>query len=577
MTVGAPDRCVRNRGQPPPHQRRSSPVHARPYAASPMTDFPILRDLGYILFAAAAVAVVARRLRVPLIVGYMVAGLLLGPTLGLVHATESLELISEVGIALLLFLVGLELSLERIRDVGRVAALAGTGQILLTSLLGYGLARLLGFGVVEAVLLGLALTFSSTVVVVKLLEGRGELHALHGRIAVGVLLVQDVAVAVVLTLLVSVEDPAALDVASIGAGLLRATAGMVALGAVVFVAIRFVLPRLFGWLSGSIEALFVWSLTWCFGFILAAQALGLSVEIGAFVAGVSLAQLSYNQELIRRVHPLVNFFLAIFFVTLGIHMETGSALSRWPAVLVLSAFALLVKPAVLMALIPRFGYPERPSFLAALSLGQISEFSLIIATLGLGIGMVGESFLSIVGMVGLITMGVSAALIQGGDRVYDALHGRGALRAFGAGPHGERAAGLELHDHVIVVGMNTLGRLLARGLVERGEHVIAIDTDPVKLRDLPCTTLQGNTEHPGVLEAAGLTRARLIVSALQIEDANNLIAYRAARAGVPASIHAFDPALASELRENGATHLMISKYDGIRQVATALRDAGVIG
>ena len=541
-----------------------------------MTDFPLLRDLGYILVAAALMSLVARALRIPAIIGYMVAGLLLGPATHLVGASESVELISEVGIALLLFLVGLELSLDRIRDVGRAAVLGGVGQILLTALLGWGLARLLGFPPLPAAMLTLGVTFSSTVVAVKLLERRGELQALHGRLTVGILLVQDVAVAIALTLLAGLGEPGALDLATVGRGLLEAFGGMLALVLLAIGATRWILPRLFGWLRTSVEALFIWSLTWCFGFILAAQALGLSVEIGAFVAGVSLAQLEHNEELVRRVHPLVNFFLAVFFVTLGIHMEVGAALARWPTVLALSAFVIVGKPLILMAIVPRLGYGERSSFLTALTLGQISEFSFIVAALAMNARLVGEEFLALVGVVGLLTIGTSAALIQGGEGIYRALQGRGVLRFFG--PLGLEDAGTrKMSGHVIVVGMNSLGRRIVQGLVERGESVLAVDTDPDKLRGLPCgATLVGNTEHPAVLEKANLHDARLLVSALNIEDANNLLAYQARRAGVPSSIHAFDPTLAGELREYGATHLMISKHDGIRQVAEALRDEGVI-
>jgi Kef-type K+ transport system membrane component KefB len=539
-------------------------------------EFPILRDFGYILTAAAAVGLMARLVRVPLIVAYIVAGLVLGPVTGLVHETESLELIAEVGIALLLFLVGLELSLDKIRDVGKVALLAGGGQVAITAVLGYALASALGFATVEASLLALALTFSSTVVVVKLLERNGELDTLHGRIAVGILLVQDLAVAVALTLLAGLGESESIGVATIGRGLLRASIGMAALVLIAYLAVRFVLPPLFRWISGSLEALFVWSLTWCFGFILAAHALGLSVEIGAFIAGVGLAQLPYNHELIRRVNPLVNFFLAVFFVTLGVRMQVGQGLEHWPSVVACSAFVLIVKPAILMALIPRSGHGERTSFMTSLTLGQISEFSLIIAALALGGGLIEESLLSVIGLIALVTIGTSAGLIGAGDRIYEWLRRHGALTPFRAPPQPEPPASAKPRGHIIIVGMNSLGRRLARAFSERGEWVLAVDVDARKLRDLPCASLQGSTEHRAVLEEANLAEAKLLVSALQIEDANNLLAWRAREAGVPSSIHAFDPALSDELRANGATHLMVSKYDGIRQVVTALREAGVI-
>ncbi len=542
-----------------------------------MSDTPLLRDLGFILAAAAGVGLLARALRLPPIVAYMAAGLLLGPVTGVIHDTAGLELISEAGIALLLFLVGLELSLAHIREVGRVALGAGIGQMAATALLGCGLALALGFPFTPAALLALALTFSSTVVVVKLLDRRRELDSTHGRIAVAILLVQDVAVAVALTLLAGLGDPGALGVQAVGRGLLRAGLGMAALVAALYVAVRFLLPPLLRWLAPSLEALFVWSLTVCFGFILAAKALGLSIEIGAFLAGVGLAQLPLHAELGRRVQPLASFFLAVFFVILGIHLDPAAAFGSWPAVLALSAFVVLGKPAILMALIPRFGYPERPSFLAALSLGQASEFSFIVAGLAFGAGLVDPGFLSLVGAVGLLSIGASAALIQGADRLYAALRGRALLRLFRAPASPEAPPREGPGGHVIVVGMNTLGRRLVHAFVARGERVLAVDVDAAKLLGLPCDTLQGSTDHPAVLERAGLRRARLLVSALQIEEANELLAYRAREAGVPSSIHAFDAELADELRARGATHVMVSKYDGIRQVAEALRSAGVIG
>jgi Kef-type K+ transport system membrane component KefB len=367
-----------------------------------------------------------------------------------------------------------------------------------------------------------------------------------------------------------------MGVGTVGRGLLKASVGMAALVLAAFAATRWVLPRLFRWLAAMPEALFVWSLTWCFGFIVAAQSLGLSVEIGAFVAGVSLAQLPYNEELARRVHPLANFFLAVFFVTLGIHMEPAAALALWPAVLALSAFVLVAKPTVLMALLPRFGYGERTSFFAAVTLGQVSEFSFIVAALALSAGLVDAAFISLVGMLGLVTIGGSAALIGGADRLYALARRAGVLRPFRAKVVDEPPPPPGLRDHVIVVGMNTLGRRLVQVLLERGEKVLAVDANAANLEGLPCPTVQGSTEHPGVLEHAGLRDARLLVSALQIEDANNLLAWRARQAGVPSSIHAFDPDLIPDLRDNGATHLMVSKHDGIRGVAMALRDAGVM-
>jgi Kef-type K+ transport system membrane component KefB len=549
-----------------------------------MSELSLLRDLGLILVAAAAVGLLARRAHVPFILAYIVAGVLIGPLTGLLEQTSSVDTISHAGIALLLFLVGLELSVARVRDVGRVAVLAGVAQLILTGLLGWAVARGLGFPDPQAALFGLALSFSSTVIAVKLLDATGGAAAAHGRIAVGILLVQDVAVAVALAVLAGVgpADGAgalaaeASSFAALLGGIVDALLGMLALIAMAAIGVRFLLPPVLRWLGRSLEALFVGSLTWCFGFLVAAEALGLSIEIGAFVAGVGLAQIDYSHELIRRVRPLADFFLAVFFVTLGAHMEVGAALAFWPQALALSLFVLIIKPAILMALIPRFGYGARPSFLASLTLAQSSEFSFVVAALALGAGLVSEAFVGVVGLVGLLTMGTSVVLIGAGPRLFEQAWRRGWLRPFGAGNDIASEDPAPLGGHVILVGMNTLGRRLVEDFSARGDRVVAIDIDPAKLAGLPCITIQGSSDHRAVLSEAGLEGARFLVSALQIEEANNLLAYRAAAAGVPSSIHAFDVALADDLRAYGATHVMLSKSDGIRRMAVALREAGVM-
>jgi Kef-type K+ transport system membrane component KefB len=543
-----------------------------------LTDFPILKSLGYIIVTAAIAVLVLRRLRVPTIVAYMAAGLLLGPVTRLLTVSETVELISETGIALLLFLVGLELSLDHIRGVGRVAVLGGTAQILLTALAGWALAILFGLGIGEAVVLAMAITFSSTVVVVKLLGEKRALAALYGRIAVGILLVQDVAVVLALTVFAGLGGGAGGDeggATAVATGLGAAFGGLLVLAAIAALAAKWVLPRLFGWASRTADTAFIWSLAWCFAFILAAELVHLSVELGAFIAGVSLAQLEVAESLRRRVQPIVTFFLAVFFVSLGLQMQPAAALDAWPLVLALSLTVLLLKPAILMATVPRLGYGERTSFLTSVTLGQMSEFSFILAALAAAAGILSTELLSVITVAGFITIGVSAYLVLGAERLYDFLRDAGALRAFRAGTD-EPADEPRLQDHVIVIGMNSLGERIVRLLAERGERVLAIDTDATKLHGLPARTLLGTADDMAVLEGANYEAARLVVSALQIEDTNNLLAYRCRRAGVPASIHAFDTSLIDDLRRIGVEHIIVSKHDGTRQIAQRLRQAGVL-
>lgn len=550
-----------------------------PSARIRMDDFPILLDLGMIVLAATALVLVGRALRMPTIVAYIFAGLALGAATGLMQDTETVHLIAETGIALLLFLVGLELSLDKIRDVGRVAVVAGLGQVVFTVLGGFALSLLLGFGVIEALFISTALTFSSTVVVVKLLTQKRELDTLYGRIAVGIFLVQDLVVIIALTLLAGLGGPDDLTVAAIAKNVAMAFGGMLVILAVAMLASRYVLPTIFSWMSTSADGLFIWSLTWCFVLVVGAELLEVSPEIGAFLAGVSLAQLPFNQELRRRVHPLMNFFVMVFFVSLGLQMELGVATRYLGAALVLSLFVVLAKPPIFLLAIGRMGYEKRTAFLTSVTVAQISEFSFVFAAAGLSAGLIDEAILSLIGMVGLVTIAVSVYMILYNHQLFEILDRRGWLSPFvgsGSAENGD-VKETELRDHVIVVGMNTLGRRIVMDLQEAGEQVVAVDSDPDKLEDLGCPLVVGNAEHLSVLEEAKLHEARLLVSALQIEDANSLLAFRAREAGVPTSIHAFNQEVVEELRDIGVTHLILSKNAGTKRVARSFHETGVLG
>lgn len=544
-----------------------------------MIDIPVIRDLGVILLASAAALLVAQRARVPSIIVYILVGLALGPVSGVIAATDTVHMMAETGIVLLLFLVGLELSLDKIRDVGRVAVIAGLGQVVFTAAGGLGLSLLLGFTFIEALFVGTALTFSSTIVVVKLLDQKGELDSLYGRIAVGIFLVQDLVVILVLTFLAGLGTSTSLTAGSLSRGILLAFGGMALLLGGALLAARYVLPRLFSWMSQSLEGLFILSLCWCFALVLAAEAMALSLEIGAFLAGLSLAQLPYNHELRRRVHPLMNFFIAIFFVSLGLQMQLSHASDQVVPALVLSLFVLLGNPLIFLVIIAGLGYDVRTSFMTSVTVAQISEFSFIFAAMGVTAGLIGEPILSLVAVVGLVTIGVSSYMILHNRSLFRLVERWGLMRPFARlsrGAEPPATAVQPLQGHVIVVGMNSLGQRLVRELAARGETVVAVDTDARKLTDLPATAVLGSTDHASVLEEARYRDARMVVSALQIEDSNRLLAYRCREAGVRVGIHVVDAAAQQDLADLGVDHLILSKNAGIRQVAAELRAAGLL-
>ncbi|MEX1256316.1 MAG: cation:proton antiporter [Gemmatimonadota bacterium] len=558
-----------------------------------MIDTILLRDLGFLVLGATTLALLARPFGLPSIIAYIIAGLLIGPGFHLVTLSPAMDLIAEVGIILLLFLVGLEISLNKVREVGRLAITAGVVQIVLTGAIIAGLALALGLRGGDVLFIAVALTFSSTVVVVKLLDQQHALNSRYGQIAVGILLVQDLAVVLVLTFVAGMEGAGGaagsgglegaggLEGGVLLAGLVRAFVGMGLLfGAAAILAWR-VLPTLFGTIARSQPALLAWSLSWCFLLVLGSELLELSLELGAFIAGVSLAQLPYSRELRRRVHPLMNFFVAIFFVSLGIQMQLGEALAFWPLVVAAAGFTLFFKPPLIAWIVRTLGESPRSALRVGLTLGQTSEFSFILGALALERGLASESLIAVVGAVGLLTMGVSSLSIAGGDRVVNALSRKGLVPLLTGGRHGsvepDSAEQVGLRDHVIVVGMNTLGRRLVELLTERGERVLAVDTDLEKLRDLPAATFLGNAEYLSVLEEAGIHEAKLVVSALHIEDVNRLLAYRAARFGIPAVIHALDQAAERDMEGLGVAHFMNSRESGVTRIIEELRRVGVLG
>ncbi|TVR52361.1 MAG: portal protein [Puniceicoccaceae bacterium] len=537
-----------------------------------MLDADLLANLGLIVVAGACFVFLGKLIRMPSIVVYLLAGLVLGPVTGLVTLGDTLELIAEIGIALLLFLVGLELSFEKIKDVGKVAVIAGIGQVVFTAAGGFVVCWLLGFTYMESAFLAIALTFSSTVVVVKLLDQKGHLDSLYGRIAVGIFLVQDLVVIVMLTLLAGLGRGEGGGPGEVAWGLVLAFTGMGGLLLLALVASRYLLPKPFGWASRSPETIFIWSLAWCFLFVLTAEHLELSLEIGAFLAGISLAQLPYNEDLRRRVHPLMSFFIAVFFVTLGIQMDFSEARLHLGAALILSLFVLIGNPFIFMLIIAKMGYSEKTSFSTSVTVAQISEFSFIFAAMGVTSGLIATHILSITAVVGLITISASAYMILYSDPLYRLCRRLRILAPFRAGQEDDDRPPPRRSGHVIVVGMNALGRTIATRLSAKGHAVLAVDTDPFKLRDLPCDTLLGNVDYASVLEAAGLERARALISALQIEETNYLLTYRCKEFGVPCAIHAFDLSLVQDLVDLGADYLMTPKFDGIRRQNQLLRE-----
>ena len=532
------------------------------------TELTLLLNLGFIVITAAVFAFLGKLVKMPSIVAYIIAGMALGPGLGIVQLDHSLELISELGIALLLFLVGLELSLQKIKDLGRVAMILGGLQVPMTAVGAYAISTLMGFGKMECVFLAATVTFSSTVVVIKLLDQKGATSRLFGRIAISLFLAQDIVVIIGLTILSGLGSGGgeSFEMVALTKNLGIAFGGMVLLLLVSLLASRYVLPKPFAWASRSPDTVFIWALCWCFLVVLLAHQFHLSVEIGAFLAGIAIAQLPIHEDLHRRLHPLMTFFVAVFLVTLGIQMDISVLGEVWKYALGLSAFVIIAKPFIVFTILSRLHYSEYTAFQTATASGQVSEFAFILLGLGAGAGLIEARVASLGGMVGILTIAISSYLILYSDPLYGVFQKLGILKFFNAKQEPDTEEVHTHEGHVIVVGMNALGREMVKQLSDRGETVLAIDTDPRKLEGLNCAeTLIGSVEYESAVEEIGLGRARLVISALQIEDTNHLLAYRCRSAGVPCAIHAFDISVVEDLLDLDTAYMFMPAFDAVRE------------
>ncbi len=471
-------------------------------------------QVGLILGLASVFGLIARALHQPLIVAFIAIGILLGPSaLGLVVPSNEIELFARLGIALLLFVVGLKLDLHVIRTVGPVALASGLGQVFFTSVLGYLISIALGMTPVVAIYVAVALTFSSTIIIVKLLSDKREVDTLHGRIAIGFLIVQDIVVVLVmisLTAFGGVDDDVSLGTEALS--ILLKGAGMLLC---VYLLMRFVLPLLLPRLAQSSELLLLFSLTMAILGGAAGDMLGFSKEVGAFLAGVSLASTPYREQIAARLVSLRDFLLLFFFIELGASIDLSSLGYQLGSALLLSVFVLVGNPIIVMTIMGAMGYRKRTGFLAGLTVAQISEFSLVLAALGLSLGHIDESTVGLIALVGLITISVSTYMILFSHSLYARL--APYLSIFE-----KRRPERELQDEgepvaapdVVVVGLGRYGRTVAERLAAAGYRLLAVDIDPAKLElyhGAPLCVAYGDAADPEFLSSLALDRASWIV------------------------------------------------------------------
>lgn len=488
-------------------------------------------EIAALLAVAAVCGALAIWLRQPLIVAYIAAGLLVGPSgLGWVAASDQVDLLAQMGIALLLFVVGLRLDLHLIRTMGRVVLITGFVQMAVTAALGYLLAVALGLTPMAAFYVAVGLTFSSTIIVVKLLSDKREIDALHGRIALGILIVQDIVVVLAILALTAFGPEAG---STLGRDALLMSVKGGAFLIVVGLFARYVLPTLLHRLERSQELLVLAAVAWAVALAAIGAGLGFSKEVGALVGGIAIASTPYRDVIGARLTGLRDFLLLFFFIDLGAHLGPGLTGEQLGVALLLSAFVLTGKPLIISAILGKAGYRKRTLSMTAFSLGQISEFSLILAALGLSIGHIDAEIVGLITLVGLITFSLSSYMISYSDLLYESLAPwlTGFERRV---PHREQAQDVQGEDakaDVILFGLGRYGSRMAHAMRQRGLNVLGVDFDPEAVRarrQEGVWVRYGDAEDSESFATLPLGRARWVMSSIP-QHAINLALLHALR------------------------------------------------
>lgn len=482
------------------------------FLSNPNNEFTAL------LLLAAVLGAFALRLRQPLIVAFIALGILAGPSgLRLANDTQPIHLLAELGLSLLLFVVGLRLDVGLIRSMGKVALATGLGQVVFTTALGYAISIALGFAPISALYIAIALTFSSTIIIVKLLSDKRETDSLHGRIGIGLLIVQDLVVVLVMIGLTAFGR----DNGHMALTLLVVLGKGMALLAGLGLLMVAVLPRLLGVLARSAELLVLFAIAWAVGLASLSDAMGFSTEVGAFLAGVSLASTSYREILGARLVSLRDFLLLFFFVDLGIRLDLASLGEQVYAAIPLSIFVLIGNPLIMMVIVGLLGYRKRTGFMSGILIAQISEFSLILAALGLELGHIGEDVVGLITLVGLVTIGLSTYMIIYSEALYewlspylDIFQRRQPKRELEVGDaHGFTCCDAD----VILYGLGRYGSEIAGHLVDAGRTVLGVDFDPQAVKNWNARggmAWYGDAEDPEFPASLPLLSARWVVSSV---------------------------------------------------------------
>jgi len=536
----------------------------------------IFAELSMIIIIAVIISGFLRFLKQPLIIGYVITGIIIGPLfLNIVRSADMIATLSHFGIVFLLFIAGLSLNPKVMKSVGKVSLITGVGQVLFTTFIGFFIARLLGFADIESLYIAVALTFSSTIIIIKLLSDKGDLQTLYGRISVGFLIVQDI-IAVIILMLIS-SSTGGFNVMHLSAEII-----LIGLGLLLSIAIFsiFALPRITETMAKSQELLLLFSIGWLLFLSVVFGYIGFSIEIGALLAGIMLSTSPYHYEIKMKMNILRDFFILFFFVLLGSQMVFINITESLLPIAVFSSFILIGNPLIVMILMGMMKYTKRNGFLAGLTVAQISEFSLIVVALGVKIGHVSNEILSVVTATGLITILASTYMITYANKIY---------------PRVSRYLGLferrgkKVDEHIyyrgrsyeiILFGYDEVGTSMLKSIRNLGRKFLVIDYDPDKITKLAREGYDcryGDANDTEMLNELDFSKTKMVVSTIPDTDTNLLLTKKIRKVNRDAIViiisHRSQEAL--KLYESGATYVIMPYFLGGHHASTLIQKYGL--
>jgi len=482
---------------------------------------PIFSQLAIILLTAFIVSYIVKSLKQPIIIGYIITGMIISPfILNFGTSQEVINTFSHLGIAFLLFIVGLHLNPKVIRDIGIPSMIIGIVQMTLTFVAGFLISLAIGFDMISSIYLGIALMFSSTIIVMKILSDKKHLDTLYGKISIGILIIQDLVAVFILMTISSIGDN---QISSLTSFVIKNTLGGFIAVLFLFIVGFFAIPKLTRSVAKSQELLFLFSIAWCFLIAALFGYLGFSIEIGALLAGIVLSISPYSTEISSKIRPLRDFFIIIFFIILGLNINITGIKPILINSIILSFVVLLVKPVIFMSLMAFFGHAKRNNFFVGITLAQISEFSIIVLALGVSFGHIAPELLSTLTLTLVITITLSTYMTIYSRSLYTKVSK--FISIFEKKGVKDKKETYKKYS-AILIGYNRIGFGILKALKKIRKNYLIVDYNPDtidNLKKLRIPALYGDAYDTDLLNELPFSKAEIIVSTVPDYETNCLL------------------------------------------------------